>query len=94
MPQLPSSITLSARRIDAVVAVFRAGLRDGAFDTPRAARVGCPLIAQAIRAVVRPVACGAIVGEQRPWTLGRGSHFPVRSRGRNHRDRPLGRSDL
>jgi hypothetical protein len=58
VPQLPSSITLSARRIDAVVAVFRVPLRDGAFDTPHAARVGCPLIAQETGAAARPSRAG------------------------------------
>ncbi len=88
MPQLLIPTAATTRRIDAVVAVFRTRLRNGALDTPHAARVGRPLIAQEIR----PAACRAIAAEQRPRTSIAEATFPVRPPGRNRRDRPLGRS--
>jgi hypothetical protein len=54
MPQLLIPTDSTTRRMDAVMAVFRARLRNGALDAPRAARVGRPLIAQAIRPAARP----------------------------------------
>jgi hypothetical protein len=75
-PLIPTAST--ARRMDAVMAVFKGRLRNGALDTPRAARFGRPLIAQAIRPAARP----AIAARQRPRTRHRRSHFPVRPPGR------------
>jgi hypothetical protein len=54
MPKLLSSTASTARRMEAVMAVFRARLRNSVLDMPRAARVGRPLIAQEIRLAARP----------------------------------------
>jgi hypothetical protein len=49
MPKLLSSTASTARRMEAVVAVFRVRLRNSALDMTRAARVGRPLIARGLR---------------------------------------------
>jgi hypothetical protein len=51
MPKLLSSTASTARRMDAVVAVFRA---NGALDAPRAGRVGRALIAHDTSHAARP----------------------------------------
>jgi hypothetical protein len=76
-PLIPTAST--ARRMDAVMAVFKGRLRNGALDTPRAARFGRPLIAQAIRPAARP----AIAAGQ--WSRGPSiaeATSPVRPPGR------------
>jgi hypothetical protein len=54
MPKLLSSTASTARRMEAVVAVFRVRLRNSALDMTRAARVGRPLIAQEACVAARP----------------------------------------
>jgi hypothetical protein len=54
MPKLLSSTASTARRMEAVAAAFTARLRTVALDTPRAARVGRPLIAQETRPAAGP----------------------------------------
>jgi hypothetical protein len=54
LPKLLSSTASTVRRMKAVIAVARGRLRNSALDTPRAARVGRPLIAHEARVAARP----------------------------------------
>jgi hypothetical protein len=92
MPQLLIPTASTARPVDAVMAVFRARLRNGALDAPHAARVGRPLIAEETRPAARPPRA-----RRSPPDSGRGPAIaeatsPCGHPAASHRDRPLGRS--